>query len=66
MTKMNTYALFNDLGIKDKIIVDDYVPNEDVGLYFNAADLVVQPYVVAKGSAVVQTAFGFNKWLMLI
>lgn len=43
------------------IIVDKYVPNEEVGSYFRAADLVVQPYVSATGSGVIQTAFGFNK-----
>jgi len=37
------------------------VPNEDVGRYFTAADLVVQPYISATGSGVVQMAFGFNK-----
>lgn len=51
-----------DLGIGAHVkIVDAYVPNEDVGQYFNAADLVVQPYVSATGSGVVQMAFGFNK-----
>ena len=54
--------LINDLGIKDKIIiVDEYVPNEDVGFYFSAADLVVQPYISATGSGIIQIAFGFNK-----
>jgi glycosyltransferase involved in cell wall biosynthesis len=54
--------LINTLGIKDKIvIIDDYVPNEDVGLYFSAADLVVQPYVSATGSGIIQIAFGFGK-----
>ncbi len=54
--------LIRDLGIGDRLrIKDEYVPNEDVGLYFNAADLVVQPYVSATGSGVVQLAFGFNK-----
>lgn len=42
-------------------IVDQYVPNERVGLYFSAADLVVQPYLSATGSGVVQVAFGFEK-----
>ena len=54
--------LINNLGIKDKtIIVDEYVPNEEVGFYFSAADLVVQPYVSATGSGIIQIAFGFNK-----
>ena len=43
------------------ILIDKYVPNEKVGEYFSAADLVVQPYLSATGSGVVQTAFGFNK-----
>jgi len=54
--------LISSLGIKDNvIIVDEYVPNEAVGNYFSAADLVVQPYVSATGSGVVQTAFGFAR-----
>jgi glycosyltransferase involved in cell wall biosynthesis len=43
------------------VVVDRYVPNEAVGSYFSAADLVVQPYLSATGSGVIQTAFGFNK-----
>lgn len=54
--------LINKLGIEDKIvIVDKYIPNEEVGFYFNAADLVVQPYISATGSGIIQIAFGFNK-----
>jgi len=53
--------------IKDKnvgsavVVVDKYMPNEEIGSYFSAADLVVQPYISATGSGVIQTAFGFNK-----
>lgn len=55
-------ALIKDLGLeKYIIIVDEYVPNEEVGDYFSAADLVVQPYTSATGSGVVQTAFAFGK-----
>ena len=55
-------SLIKELKIdKNTVVVDEYVPNEEVGFYFSAADLVVQPYVAATGSAVVQTAFGFNK-----
>ena len=43
------------------VIVDKYVPNEEIGSYFSAADLVVQPYISDTGSGVIQTAFGFNK-----
>jgi len=50
------------LNIADQVvIVDEYIPNEQVGQYFNRADLVVQPYVSATGSGVVQIAYGFEK-----
>ncbi|MEK8022635.1 MAG: glycosyltransferase [Candidatus Hydrogenedentota bacterium] len=42
-------------------IVDRYVANEEVPLYFQAADLVVVPYVSASQSGVVQIAYGFGK-----
>jgi len=45
----------------DMVMVDNYVPNEEIGRFFSAADLVVQPYLSATGSGVIQTAFGFNK-----
>lgn len=49
-------------GVLDCItFVDEYVPNEQVGAYFSAADVVVLPYVSATGSAVVQLAFGFDQ-----
>ena len=54
--------LIDNLGIKENIIIiDDYIPNEEVGFYFSAADLVVQPYTSATGSGIVQMAFEFNK-----
>jgi glycosyltransferase involved in cell wall biosynthesis len=54
--------LIERLGIQNNvIIIDHYVPNEEVQEYFSAADLVVQPYVSATGSGIVQTAFAFNK-----
>jgi glycosyltransferase involved in cell wall biosynthesis len=54
--------LIRELNVEEHVIViDDYVPNEEVGLYFSAADLVIQPYVSATGSGIVQIAFGFEK-----
>lgn len=41
--------------------VDEYVPNEDVGRYFTAADLVILPYESATQSGIVQIAYGFKK-----
>jgi len=49
------------LGIKEHvIIVDRYVPNEEIPVYFGAADVVVLPYTEVTQSAVVQLAFGFG------
>ena len=42
-------------------IINDYIPNEEVGFYFSAADVVVLPYVSGTGSGIVQIAFGFDK-----
>lgn len=54
--------LIEELEIKKHVtIIDEYVPNEEVGKYFSAADLVVQPYVSATGSGIIQIAFGFHK-----
>ena len=52
----------NELDISNNVIViDKYIPNEDIGLYFSAADIVMLPYISGTGSGVVQVAFGFNK-----
>jgi glycosyltransferase involved in cell wall biosynthesis len=51
-----------DLGVGENItIINKYVPNEEVGMYFAASDLAVLPYTSATGSAIVQTAFSCNK-----
>ncbi len=42
-------------------LVDHYIPNEDIPLYFNAADLIVLPYTRASQSGVIQLAYGFCK-----
>ncbi len=50
-----------ELGIASHIVrVDRYVPNEEVGLYFSAADLVILPYLAGTGSGVVPSAYVFN------
>ncbi len=49
------------LGIQNHVvIIDRYVPNEDIPMYFESADVVVQPYISGTGSGVVQMAFAFN------
>jgi glycosyltransferase involved in cell wall biosynthesis len=50
------------LGVEKTIIIlNRYVPNEEVELYFAASDVVVLPYISATGSGIVQAAFGCNK-----
>ncbi len=51
-----------DLGLEPHVrLVVQYVPNEQVGVYFSASDVVILPYVSATGSGIVQVAFGCNK-----
>jgi glycosyltransferase involved in cell wall biosynthesis len=45
----------------DVFFHSDYVPNEEVSLYFSAADVVVLPYVSATQSGIVQIAYQFDK-----
>jgi glycosyltransferase involved in cell wall biosynthesis len=55
-------ALLDALSARGQLtLVDRYVPNEDVPLYFSAADLVMVPYLSATQSGVVQMAYGFLK-----
>jgi glycosyltransferase involved in cell wall biosynthesis len=57
-----TKALIRELGLGDHLVlVDRYVPNEEVALYFSAADLVVLPYRSASQSAIVQIAYAFQR-----
>jgi glycosyltransferase involved in cell wall biosynthesis len=51
--------LIEDLRLGEQVeLVDRYVKNEEVSLYFRSADVVVLPYVEATQSGVVQIAFG--------
>lgn len=56
------YRLARDLGVESAVtFVNRYIPNEELGPYFDIADVVVLPYVSATQSAVVQLAFSFGK-----
>ena len=49
------------LGLTEKIdVVDAYIPNEQVSLYFRAANVVALPYISATQSGIVQIAFGMG------
>jgi glycosyltransferase involved in cell wall biosynthesis len=50
------------LGIQEQVmVVNEYVPNEDVGIYFVAADVVVLPYITATQSGILQIAYNFDR-----
>lgn len=52
----------DDLRIGDRVtIVSDYIPNDSVGEYFSAADVVVLPYRSATQSGIAQIAYQFDK-----
>jgi len=42
-------------------VFDRFIPNEEVGLYFSASDLVVLPYVSATQSGIVQVAYHYDR-----
>jgi len=46
---------------KDIIQIDKFIPDSEVHYFFNACDLVVQPYKSATQSGVTQIAYHFNK-----
>ena len=41
-------------------VIDEYIPNEQVSMYFRAANVVALPYVSATQSGIVQIAFGLE------
>lgn len=50
------------LGIGDAVqLHSTYIPNDQVPVFFSAADVVVQPYITATQSGVAQIAFHFDK-----
>lgn len=50
------YSLQNDIHL-----FTEFIPNDDVRLYFGAADLIVQPYRTATQSGITQVAYHFEK-----
>lgn len=54
--------LIDESGIsKNVVIVEGYIPDQEVEKYFAATDLVVLPYISATQSGIVQIAYGFEK-----
>jgi D-inositol-3-phosphate glycosyltransferase len=55
-----------NLGLTDNVILrTDFIPNNEVGVYFSAADLVVQTYISATQSGVTQIAYYYNKPMLV-
>jgi glycosyltransferase involved in cell wall biosynthesis len=49
------------LGMTDQVRIDNrYIPNEEVGLYFSAADVFVAPYTAGTQSGSLQIAASFS------
>ncbi len=46
---------------KHVMIVDEFVPNEEVGIYYLSSDVVVLPYNSATQSGILNIAYGFKK-----
>jgi glycosyltransferase involved in cell wall biosynthesis len=54
------------LGMEDNVVIHDhYIPDDQVKDYFNAADLVAQPYISATQSGVTQIAYHFEKPMLV-
>lgn len=55
-------AMIDQLQLGDSVIVvDEYVPDNEVARYFASADVVILPYREATQSGVIQIAYGFRK-----
>jgi glycosyltransferase involved in cell wall biosynthesis len=60
--RADTLDLIAGLGIGNAVTLNDrFIPNEEVGDYFCAADLVVLPYVAASQSGIVQIATHYDR-----
>jgi len=58
--------LANQYGIADKlIIIDKFIPDDEVKYYFSASDLVIQPYRSASQSGITQIAYHFHRPMLV-
>jgi len=56
------HDLVRQLGLEGAVrFYSEYIPNDEIAVYFSAADVVVLPYLEATQSAVAQLAIGFEK-----
>lgn len=55
-----------DLNLKDRIIwFDKFIPDSEVRYFFNAADIIVQPYKSATQSGVTQIGYHFERPMLV-
>lgn len=58
--------LITNLKLDNRIkLITDFIPNEEVNIYFCAANIVVQPYKSATQSGVTQIGFHFHKPMLV-
>jgi glycosyltransferase involved in cell wall biosynthesis len=54
-------SLIHAQGVASIVSIENrYIPNEEVSMYFRAADILVAPYVNVTGSGVTQLALGYG------
>jgi glycosyltransferase involved in cell wall biosynthesis len=54
--------MIKKLKIENNIrFINQYIPNEDVEIYFKASDFTVLPYTEGTGSGILQVCYGMNK-----
>ena len=54
--------LISSLGLTHHVrLIDQYIPNEEVEIYFSACDVVVCPYSSGTQSGIIQIAYSFHK-----
>lgn len=59
-------ALISDLKLEaNTVLKTDFIPDSEVGKYFCAADMVVQPYKTATQSGVTQIGYHFDKPMLV-
>ena len=46
---------------KDVVLINKFIPNEEVGKYYSATDVVILPYRSATQSGILNVAYGFLK-----
>ncbi len=64
--KKSYIELIEKLNLKNEIILrTDFIPNNEVGKYFSACDLVAQTYLNATQSGVTQIAYFYDKPMLV-